>query len=281
MPGISAQRATLRSLVSPHGGGRQGTTAGGGQGGQLTSGGARLGRPRRGVLWAALAVAAAAAVIAAGVYESLGEDDDLAAYDRPVLDFFATHRLAWLTPLVAAFTKVGSAPVLSVLLLLLVGALCWRRRTLYPVLALGGAAAASVLLTVLLKNALDRPRPPYELAVPPFESSGSFPSGHTLNSTALVLVLVYLFWRFGVGRRLAVLATVLGLLYIAAMGLSRLYLGAHWLTDVVSGWALGVMVAALAVAVDRLLLRRTPAVIVAPPAARAGGAGPDGDSVSA
>jgi membrane-associated phospholipid phosphatase len=235
-----------------------------GSGEATDRGAAGSGGVRRWVLWAALASALLALLAAAGVYESLGEDDDLAAYDRPVLDFFATHRLAWLTPIVAAFTRVGSAPVLSVVLLALVGWLCWRRRTLYPLLVLGGAAVASVVLTVVLKTALDRSRPPYELAVPPFETSGSFPSGHTLNSTALVLVLCYLLVRLTRPRWLHAVAVVVGLAYILAMGVSRLYLGAHWLTDVVSGWALGAMLAALAVVVDRLLLRRTPARVLAP-----------------
>ncbi|WP_147391631.1 phosphatase PAP2 family protein [Galactobacter valiniphilus] len=271
------QRASLRRLLSPRVGLLQGTTAGGGPGGNPAS----VGGGKRWVLWLAVTAAVLSVVAAVGIYESLGEEDDLAAYDRPVLDFFALHRLSWLTPAVAAFTRIGSAPVLSVILLLLVGILCWRRRSLYPLLLLAGAAAASVLLTVALKNALDRPRPPYELAVPPFETSGSFPSGHTLNSTALALVLCYLMLRFSRPRPLKLVAIGVALIYIAAMGVSRLYLGAHWLTDVVSGWALGLLVAALAVVVDRLLLWRAPAVIVAPPAPGTGGESPGGDPVSA
>ena len=204
-----------------------------------------------------LAIALAAVMLAAGVEDAMSEDEHLALWDVPVLRFFAEHRAAWLTPWVAGFTRVGSSPVLAPLLVLAAGLLSWRRRDAYPFLLLAVTAAGSVAGTVLLKGWLGRPRPPYDLAVPPWETSGSFPSGHTLNSTALALVLLALLLRSlpprGRSARRRVLAWVacLGMaLYVAAMGCSRLYLGAHWFTDVVAGWLLGFAWAAFVLAVE-------------------------------
>ena len=67
-----------------------------------------------------------------------------------------------------------------------------KRRSWLPVVLMGIAAAGSVLITVLGKDLAGRARPPMALAVPPLETSPSFPSGHTLNATVVLGVSAYL-----------------------------------------------------------------------------------------
>lgn len=205
----------------------------------------------------ALLVAALITVVGSALVYDWGSDGQrLAAVDGPVLDWFSQHRTPVMTAVLVALSVIGSTTVLTPLLALFIGILCWHRKTFWPLVVLLVTAACSVGTTVLLKNALERPRPPYELAIPPYESSGSFPSGHVLNSTALALVLIYLVLRWATERWVRRVMVIVAILYPLLMAFSRVYMGAHWVTDVVAGWLIGVAWAAVIVAVDRLLLLR-------------------------
>ena len=109
-------------------------------------------------------------------------------------------------------------------------------------------------MTASGKELIGRARPPLSLAVPPYEESPSFPSGHTLNATVVIGVLVYLMLRRlgSTAARTAVITA--GALFVGAMGLSRVFLGHHWLTDVMVGWTLGLAWLSVVVTAHRLFL---------------------------
>jgi undecaprenyl-diphosphatase len=75
--------------------------------------------------------------------------------------------------------------------------------------------------------------------VPPFESSPSFPSGHTLNATVILGLTAYLLVIWLRRKRWRAVTVVVATVLVAAMGLSRVFLGHHWFTDVVAGWTIG------------------------------------------
>lgn len=186
-----------------------------------------------------LAVVWLFAEVSAEVYESVVDRDGIAAVDQPVLD----AAVRWRTPASAEwatrFTDLGGEvgmPVIAVVAA--VGlAVAWHRWTPLVLMAIGGAG--SLLLTITGKELAGRVRPPQSLAVPPFETSASFPSGHTLNATVVLGLTAYLLViRLPSRRWRATVLVGLGLVVIA-MGLSRVFLGHHWLTDVVAGWAIG------------------------------------------
>jgi len=192
--------------------------------------------------------------VSAEVYESVIEADGLAGLDRPVLDAAVGWRSPGLDHAITLYTDVGGPIGMPVLATLATILMVWRWRSRTPLVLMLIAAAGSLAMTVTGKELIGRARPPRSLAVPPFESSPSFPSGHTLNATVLTGIAVYLVLR-RLDRKRARTATILaGVAFVVSMGLSRVFLGHHWLTDVVAGWLLGLAWVAVVVTAHRLYL---------------------------
>lgn len=209
-----------------------------------------------GLLAAGVAAGLLSALVAGvgATYDSVKEGDGLALVDRPALDWMVAHRTAGLDSAVTVFTNIGGPTLLPIIATVVTVLLSWRWRSWTPVAFMVLATAGSLAMTVAGKDLADRVRPPQSLAVPPFEISPSFPSGHTLNSTVIAIVLSYLVMLHVQSRRArTTVATVLAM-YAAAMGLSRVFLGHHWLTDVVAGWVAGAAWALALILAHRLLL---------------------------
>lgn len=177
--------------------------------------------------------------ISAEVYEDVVERDGIAAIDQPVLDAAVRARTPFTAELATDFTDLGGKVGMPIIAVVVAVAIAWAWRRWTPLVLMAIASAGSLLITITGKELTARDRPPQSLAVPPFESSPSFPSGHTLNATVILGLTAYLLVVWANRKRWRVLALVtLGTL-IVAMGLSRVFLGHHWLTDVVAGWAVG------------------------------------------
>jgi len=160
--------------------------------------------------------------------------------DRPVLRFFVDHRELWLTGVATAVSNFGSSAFLVPLMV--VGALWWRwrRGTWRPAAVLAGGYAGAVVLYVVIKAVVARPRPPLASAVHAF-SQYAFPSGHAVQAVVAYGMLAAL-GASGTGswsKKVAAWATAL--LIVLIVGATRLYLGAHWFTDVVGGLVLGAL----------------------------------------
>jgi membrane-associated phospholipid phosphatase len=188
-------------------------------------------------------------------YESVQAGDGLARVDQPLLDWMVGHRSPGLDGVVTFFTNIGSTTILPILVTLVVAGLAWWWRSWTPVVLMVVAAAGSVAMTEAGKDLAGRARPPQGLTVPPYETSPSFPSGHTLNSTVIALVLAYLVLLHVKSRAGRAVAVSLLALYGLAMGMSRVYLGHHWFTDVVAGFIAGTAWAIVVILAHRLLLR--------------------------
>lgn len=188
------------------------------------------------------------------VYEGVVGSNGLTVVDRPVLDAMVSVRNPTLDTVVTAYTDVGGPVGMPLLATAAVLTIALRRRRWTPLVVAVIAAVGSVLMTIVGKDVIGRARPPASLAVPPLEVSPSFPSGHTLNATVLTTVVVYLLLIETTARWQRTLSVTLGLLFVVTMGLSRVYLGHHWLTDVVAGWALGLAWALAVITAHRLWL---------------------------
>ena len=193
---------------------------------------------------------------ASEIYEAVTERDGLSLLDQPVLDFMVAHRQPWLDAAFGVFTQIGGTIGSPIIATVVVVWLSLRWRSWLPVTLMLSAALGSLAVTIVGKNYIDRVRPPHEFAIPPFESSPSFPRGHSLNAVVVGGVVAYLIWRRLEGRRRArVLVVVLAVFYALAMGLSRVYLGHHWLTDVITGWMLGAAWLALVITTHLVAVR--------------------------
>jgi undecaprenyl-diphosphatase len=109
------------------------------------------------------------------------------------------------------------------------------------ILAVGGGS----LINTALKAGFDRPRPDL---VPHYAEvyNPSFPSGHSMLAATVYLTLGVLLARIQTKRRIAAFIMAMAILVTVLVGVSRVYLGVHWPTDVVAGWAAGAVWAALA-----------------------------------
>jgi membrane-associated phospholipid phosphatase len=178
-------------------------------------------------------------LLSAEVYNSVVDQDGVSGLDKPALQLAKEFRNPGLDSAVTAFTNIGGGIGMPILASILVAWLIYVSRSWRPLILVGGAAAVSITATSVGKTLLGRTRPDHIDAVPPFEFSPSFPSGHTLNTTVVIGIVVYLVclqFKKTAARTWVIIA---GAVFIIAMGLSRVFLGHHWLTDVMAAWLIG------------------------------------------
>lgn len=161
---------------------------------------------------------------------------------------------AWLKIAVSDFTSLGSTTVLTLVTLLTAGYLVMdgKRSSALFVLV---AVLSGAMLSYILKIGFDRPRPELVSHVVQVHTL-SFPSGHAMGSAVTYLTLGVLIVRTEHKRRIKayVLGVAFGLTLL--IGLSRIYLGVHWPTDVLAGWCAGSAWALLCGQISTWLQRR-------------------------
>jgi membrane protein DedA with SNARE-associated domain/membrane-associated phospholipid phosphatase len=191
-----------------------------------------------------LALSAQLALLAAAVWgfgavvQDVVGGDDSRRLDLPVLRFVAGHREPWMTTL-ARWVSVGGSARFLVAVVVALTVVSWvRARDRRPPLLLAAAVAGASMSSSVVKHLLRRPRPPVHYAAVHVGGYG-FPSGHATAAAAFYAVLAALLvgatrpW----GRKVAAAAACA--LAAVFVGLSRVYLGVHWMTDVIGGWTLG------------------------------------------
>ncbi|ANJ06164.1 phosphatase PAP2 family protein [Streptomyces parvulus] len=128
--------------------------------------------------------------------------------------------------------------------------LWFRRGDRWTAVWLGAACVLGSLLQQVLKAAVDRPRPVWP---DPVDSAhyAAFPSGHAMTATFVCGLLVWLVHYYGASPALRRAAWAVAAVSVAGVGVTRVWLGVHWATDVAGGWLLGVLVTVAAVLVHR------------------------------
>ena len=147
----------------------------------------------------------------------------LHAWTSPFWDRFFT----WFS---LAGYRYGVIPLDIAISLALLALRRWREAT-FAIVAFAGSA----LLNLATKQVFQRPRPALWESIAP-ESTFSFPSGHAMGSATLAMVVVLLCWH----TRFRWPAVVLAALFALTVGASRIYLGVHYPSDILGGWAAGI-----------------------------------------
>src|SRR3954470_20091327 len=159
----------------------------------------------------------------------------------------------WLREVGRALTALGGVTVLTLVTAAVAGYLLMARKfaAMWLVLA---ATAGGLLLSSLLKHAFQRERPNVTHFSHVYTSS--FPSGHSMLSAVVYLTLGSLLSRLSPRRRIKAYFLTTALLLTFLVGVSRVYMGVHYPTDVLAGWTAGLVWAVLCWLVARQLQRR-------------------------
>jgi membrane-associated phospholipid phosphatase len=193
--------------------------------------------------WAAVVLLGIAAVLA---FAKIGGDvaaHETTGFDGAIRNWIVAHQVPWLVTFFIWVSTIGATRSMYLLAVTAAAYLWYRghRRVaasvlLAPVVAIGFFESA--------KRLYARPRPPGLGHV--FEGNTfSFPSAHATASAAVCCTLAYVYWREEIIG--PVVAMLVGVLIPLLIGVSRVYLDAHWATDVIGGWTAGILVAVLCV----------------------------------
>jgi undecaprenyl-diphosphatase len=160
----------------------------------------------------------------------------------------------WLADVMRDVTALGGVPVLTTMVVLVTIFLLLKRRWRPALLVVLATTSGSLVIT-LLKLWIARPRP--TLVDHLTAASGmSFPSGHAGNSAIIYLTLASLLFPLVREARVRLFIVAVALLLVGAIGVSRVYLGVHWPSDVLGGWVFGSLWALLWWGIETRLLRR-------------------------
>ena len=160
----------------------------------------------------------------------------------------------WLQRAMTDITALGGVTVLTLVTVLATGYLVARRK-LGMAAFLAGSISLGATVNSVLKVIIARPRP--DLVAHLVEvHSNSFPSAHAMNSAITYLTLGVLLARSEIGRAVRIYILSTAILLTLCIGVSRVYLGVHWPSDVIAGWCVGAAWAAICSVAARALQRR-------------------------
>jgi membrane-associated phospholipid phosphatase len=186
------------------------------------------------LLIAGTVIALAAAFLK--IADAVRESEVVVRIDQNTLELGMRHRAAWLTTIARAVTVLGNGWMVAVVIAISASALALRHRRTDALFVLTSVVGAAIAVAIV-KHAVGRPRPalPDRLAT---ASGAAFPSGHAAQSIACYGALAVVLVTAARSNRLRAFAIAGAVVVAFAIGASRIYLGVHWLSDVVGGWLL-------------------------------------------
>lgn len=214
--------------------------------------------------WTGLALGMLGLLATVWILDGVREGNRLASWDLPVWEWFIDHRTPALTTVMTAVTTLTGEVVLPLIIVVVAAGWFLRTRAWWHPALLVGSMLVAVAISTGMKHLVGRVRPPQLTMIGTPEATMSFPSGHTIAATTMFLVGGYLLWS-----RRRTIARFAGWLLLAGgasllVAASRLYLGFHWLTDVLASLFLAVAVLGLVLVVDTQWRPATDRIAVPP-----------------
>jgi membrane-associated phospholipid phosphatase len=203
----------------------------------------------------AAAVAIMCVVVFGMLWDAQHETEGISVWDGPVNSFIAARREPDLTIAFRLITMLGNTATLVLLVTAAALLLAWRARSWRPVWLPALAVGGSTLAVTIIKLAVGRPRPDHLLAAA--NAGGySFPSGHATNSLVAFSTLALIASTTVATRRRARIVLWSAAIGAAvAIGLSRVYLGVHYVSDVLAGWTVAIGWLTVLIILDVLVRR--------------------------
>lgn len=200
-------------------------------------------------------VIGAAWLFGAVTEDVVNQDVPLGTLDLNVANWLHAHATPRLTAVMIFTSHLGAPLTVAAITLVVAVFLCWHGYR-YRLLALLLAVPGGALVNVIVKHVIHRHRPQFSDPILVL-TSYSFPSGHALGSSVLYGILAaMLVWHVRDWRWRA-LALVAATMVIALIGFSRIYLGVHYLSDVIAGYLEGVVWLGACIAAVAALRRRS------------------------
>ncbi len=177
-------------------------------------------------------------------------EKELTQFDTTVSFFFYALRRPWLTYIMLIISFMGDyfvviASIITALLLFFKN----HKRGAFLFFSI---VIMSVIIDSLLKNLIQRPRPTFSPLI--IEHSYSFPSGHSMNSFVFYSLLAYMVYHYTKNITLTFFAFLIADVIILLIGISRIYLGVHYPTDVIAGFVAGFWWFVTVMLIDRTLI---------------------------
>jgi undecaprenyl-diphosphatase len=188
------------------------------------------------------------------ISEDISNHEPLTVADAQLSTWLHSHTLPLLTSVMFVVTYLGSSVIVSCVAVVFGLYLIWRRR-LYWLAAFVSSVYGGMLLNKILKYEFQRPRPHFDDPLLSL-TSYSFPSGHTMTATVLYGVLAAYFFTTTQDWRRRVFIVLVASFLILLVGFSRIYLGAHYLSDVLGAMAEGLAWLSLCLTVVYSVWRR-------------------------
>ena len=158
--------------------------------------------------------------------------DKIILFDKKIIDLINNNLNNTLVSIFKVLTNFGDFYIPCIILILIL--IFNNNRWVF--LLQGGCYALTGIITYIAKLLAARPRP--ELAIIKMPSSFSFPSGHTLTSIVFYSILCYLLAYNYKNKKIV---TIIGFIFALLIGVSRIYLGVHYFSDVIGGIVIGIV----------------------------------------
>lgn len=161
----------------------------------------------------------------------------LVKIDVALQQFIINFRFEPLSSIFKIITDLGDTKAMIVWTIIVALIFFWKKKYIYS-LSITLSIGISELISFIIKNTVERHRPPAFMALVT-ESSPSFPSGHTIAALSFFGFLIYFFNKKIENKSLRYLLNSICALIIILAGIIRIYLGAHWPSDVLASYILG------------------------------------------
>ena len=183
-----------------------------------------------------LGTLAASTLLFGDILGDVLDHNEIARFDVPIISFIVENRVAWLTLAMKGITQLGRTE--CVVIVMAAAGFYFHRQTgrWQHMLLLQSAVVGAYVLDFAAKTAFAQPRPPTAWMAVTAVGYG-FPSGHTTQS-AMYIVLAHCIACLQHSWRTKVFVYAAAVTIAVLIGASRVYLGVHWPTDVIGGWAL-------------------------------------------